>query len=66
MNVMCIETKKLPARITDVTFASKDNIFDYIRDSDICWIDWTDTIKVQCLNCRKYRRNGNEKVRSEF
>ena len=27
---------------------------------------WTDTIKVQCLNCRKYRRNGNEKVRSEF
>ena len=28
--------------------------------------EWSDTIKVQCLNCRKSKENGNEKVRSKF
>ena len=27
---------------------------------------WSDTIKVQCLNCRKPKGNGNEKLRSKF
>ena len=27
---------------------------------------WSDTIKVQCLNCRKTKEYGNEKVRSKF
>ena len=28
--------------------------------------EWSDIIKVQCLNCRKSKENGNEKVRSKF
>ena len=27
---------------------------------------WSDTIKVQCLNCRKTKEYCNEKVRSKF
>jgi hypothetical protein len=27
---------------------------------------WSDTIKVQCQNCRKCKENGNEKVRSKI
>ena len=34
-----------------------------VRDSQAFW---SDTIKVQCLNCRKRKENGNEKVRSNF
>ena len=29
-------------------------------------VDWSDTIKVQCLNCRKTKEYCNEKVRSKF
>ncbi len=36
---MCIETKKLPEKITDKTISCTDNIFDFITDSDICWIE---------------------------
>lgn len=39
MKIMCIETKKLPSRITDVTIAIRENIFDLVNDSDICWIE---------------------------
>ena len=30
------------------------------------WSVWSDTVKVQCLNCRKTKEYCNEKVRSKF
>ncbi len=39
MKIMCIEKNKLPSRIVDVTVASKEDIFELIKDSNISWIE---------------------------
>ncbi len=39
MKILCVEIKKLPSRIFAKTIVSKENIFDLISNSDICWIE---------------------------
>ena len=39
MKIMCVEKKKIPERIVAKTIVRKENIFDLIGNSDICWIE---------------------------
>lgn len=39
MKIMCMETSKLPTRITQQTIASKESIFELIDESNISWIE---------------------------
>src|SRR5574344_264466 len=39
---------------------------DKLRKNTTVELYWSDTIKVQCQNCRKCKENGNEKVRSKI
>ena len=39
MKIMCIKIKKLPSKSTDVTVDSKEDIFDIVNNSNICWIE---------------------------
>lgn len=39
MKIMCIKTKKLPSKITNVKVAPKEDIFDIVNNSNICWIE---------------------------
>lgn len=44
-----------------------DFLLDYSEFSVFATLaNWSDTIKVQCLNCRKTKEYCNEKVRSKF
>lgn len=45
MKVLCIEATKLSTEITQQTISSKENIFELINESQICWIERTQAEK---------------------
>ncbi len=45
MKIMCIEKSKLPSQFTDSTVAVNKDIFDFINNSDIQWIERSEAEK---------------------